>query len=107
MPRFTAAVFVLLFIALLALAGIGLVGLGGPDLKHGSMTEHSDGTIIRINAGKDFTLRTASGQQIHFECGGSCPSQLSHMQRHLVEKAHTDVYFVREANNILMAIDVD
>ncbi|HLZ60321.1 MAG TPA: hypothetical protein VKR06_25525 [Ktedonosporobacter sp.] len=107
MPRFSAAIFVFLFIALLSLAGVGLVMLGGPILTHGRMSEHSDGTIIRINAGMDFVLRTASGQQIHFACGGRCPSQLSHMQRHYVEKAHTDVYFVREANNVLMAVDVD
>lgn len=107
MPRFTAAVFVFLLITLLSLVGIGLVSLGGPALTHGMATEHSDGTIIRINTGMDFVLRTASGQQIHFACGGRCPTQLSHMQRHYVEKAHTDVYFIREANNVLMAIDVD
>jgi hypothetical protein len=68
---------------------------------------HADGKIVSLGPGKDFVLETASGQRLVFDCSVQCRASLGHMQRHLREQAHTDVYFVQGPNNSLMALNVD
>ncbi|GAC1435689.1 MAG: hypothetical protein PVS3B3_25070 [Ktedonobacteraceae bacterium] len=106
-PRITAAVFVLLLIGCFALIGIGTVALVGPEITHSMMTDHDAGTIMSIRSDMSFTLKTANGKQVSFQCSDRCKVALSHMTRHEFEKAHTDVYYVEEANNIFLALDVD
>ena len=106
-PRITAAVFVLLLIGCFALVGIGVVALVGPEMTHSVMTDHNAGTITAIRSDMSFTLKTSDGKQVRFQCTERCKAALSHMVRHKFEKAHTDVYYVEEANNILLALDVD
>ena len=106
-PRITAAVFVLLLIGCFALIGIGSVALVGPDMTHSVMTDHDAGTIMTIRSDMSFTLKTASGHQVSFQCSDHCKVALNHMMRHEFEKAHTDVYYVEEANDIFIALDVD
>ncbi len=106
-PRITAAVFVLLLIGCFALVGIGSVALVGPEMTHSVMTDHDAGTIMAIRTDMSFTLKTTNGKQVSFQCSDRCKVALSHMARHEFEKAHTDVYYVEEANSIFLALDVD
>ena len=106
-PRITAAVFVLLLIGCFALIGIGSVALVGPGVTHNMMADHDAGIIVTIRSDMSFTLKTANGKQVIFQCSDHCKVALSHMRRHVFEKAHTDVYYVEGANDIFLALDVD
>jgi len=106
-PRITAAVFVLLFIGCFALIGVESVVLVGPTLTHSTQAAHDAGTIKQINADMSFTLMTADGKLVRFQCSASCKTALGHMMRHRNENAHTDVYYVAEANDTFLALDVD
>ena len=105
--RITAVIFVGLLIGSLGLVSIGGVELIGPTLAHGSNVEHDAGTIVSIGPGTDFVLETAQGQAVHFHCSDRCLRTAAHMQRHLREHAHTDVYYVQNGQNGLIAVDVD
>jgi hypothetical protein len=107
LPRIAALVCVVLLIGSIALAGIGVVALIGPVLAHGNNTEHAAGQIVAIGPGEDFILKTASGITMAFQCGAQCRASLGHLQRHLREHAHTDVYYIEGPGNALMALDVD
>ncbi len=106
-PRLTAAVFVLLLIGCFALIAIGSVVLVGPNMTHSEMTEHDAGRIMAIRTDMSFILETSNGHQVSFQCSDRCKEALGHMKRHISEKAHTDVYYVEEAHNIFLALDVD
>ena len=106
-PCIRAAVFVLLLIGSFVLLSVSAVAHIGPALTHGSNVEHDDGTIVTIGPNMDFVLRTATGRNIYFQCGSQCRTGIAHMLRHLHEHAHTDVYYLQEAGNILLAEDVD
>ena len=106
-PRIAAAIFVCLLIGSISLVCVGAVALIGPIVTHGDNVVHADGKIVSLGPGKDFVLETASGQHLVFECSVQCRASLGHMQRHLREHAHTDVYFVQGPNNSLMALNVD
>jgi hypothetical protein len=106
-PRVAAAIFVCLLIGSLSLACVGTVALIGPMFSHGDNVTHADGKIVSIEPGRDFVLETASGHRFVFQCMDQCRASIEHMQRHLREHAHTDVYFVQGPNNSLMALNVD
>ncbi len=106
-PRVTAAVFVLLFIGCFALLGVGSVVLVGPSLTHSTKTDHDAGVINHINSDMSFTLTMANGKTVSFQCADRCKTALGHMQRHKAENAKTDVYYIAEANNTFLALDVD
>ncbi len=107
MPRIAAVVCVALLIGSIAIAGIGAVALFGPVLAHGNNTEHAAGQIVAIGPGEDFTLKTAAGKSMSFQCAAQCRASLGHLQRHLREHAHTDVYYIQGSGNALMVLDVD
>ncbi len=107
MPRLAAIVCVVLLIGSIALAGIGGVALFGPVLAHGNDAEHAAGQIVAIGPGEDFVLKTASGASMAFRCAAQCRASLGHLQRHLREHAHTDVYYIQGPDNTLMVLDVD
>ena len=106
-PRVAAAIFVCLLIGSMSLACVGAVALIGPMFSHGDNAVYADGKIISIGPGRDFVLETASGHRFVFQCTDQCSASMGHMQRHLSEHAHTDVYFVQGPNNSLMALNVD
>ena len=107
MPRIAAMVCVMLLIGSIALAGIGAVALFGPVLAHGNNAEHAAGQIVAIGPGEDFVLQTAGGKNMAFQCAAQCRVSLGHLQRHLREHAHTDVYYIQGPGDTLMALDVD
>ncbi len=104
--RMTAAITVFLLIAVVTLACIGMMQGVGTVLEHEGNMEHSAGTIT-LDADHSFTLTTANHEHEHFQCSKRCLVEWSHMQRHQNEKAHTDVYYIRDVNNVLVALDVD
>jgi hypothetical protein len=106
-PRITAIVCVLLLTGSLSLVCIG--GLTFAETAHiqGNNVEHTAGTIVAIGPGLNFVLETPTGQHLRFQCGNQCHASLGHLQRHLHEHAHTDVYYVHGRGNSLLAIDVD
>jgi len=106
-PRVAAVIFVFLLIGSLSLVCAGGVALLGPMLIHGGDVEHADGKIISIGPDKDFVLETANGQDLVFQCGDQCRASLGHMQRHMREHAHTDVYYIEGPGKRLMALNVD
>lgn len=106
-PRLTAAIFVLLLIGFISLGAIGLVNWIGPAQAHGDMVEHANGKVLLQGNGPNFMLITKSGKQLAFQCSSRCLTQLQHIKRHQVEKAPTDVYYVRGPNAMLIAVDVD
>lgn len=115
--RTTAFITVFLLIAVVGLAGVELVNLVGTTLDHGytavgndgitHQVEHSAGVIKTLKPDNSFLLTEANGQVQSFQCSKKCLTELSHIQRHITEKAHTDIYFIRTSNNVLDAIDVD
>lgn len=107
MPRVAATLVVVALISGIALACIGVVAMLGPTLAHGDTVEHEAGTIVDIGPGKDFVLLTAQGQRLTFLCEAQCRASLGHMQRHMSEHAHTDVYYLPGPEKSLMALDVD
>ena len=107
LPRVAAALVVVALIGSFALVGIGIVAALGPTLAHGDNLEHEAGTIVAIGPGKDFILLTAEGQRLSFLCAEQCRASLGHMQRHMRERAHTDVYYLPGPDRSLMALDVD
>jgi hypothetical protein len=86
---------------------IGAVALIGPGLTHATNVEHTDGKIVAIGPGKNFMLETTTGQHLYFQCADQCRASPGHMQRHLSEHAHTDVYYIKGPDKSLMAVDVD
>ncbi len=105
--RIGAAIFVLLLIGSLAFAGVAAAAWLGPMGAHGMNVMHADGDVIQVGPGKNFVLETATGQKMAFVCGTGCRASLRHLQRHLKEKAHTDVYYVQGPNHELLVVDAD
>ena len=106
-PRITAAIFVLIVIGSLGTASIAGVAFIGPMIAHGNNVTHDAGTIVALGPGTDFVLETANGQDMHFHCSNRCLNMAEHLQRHLREHAHTDVYYVQQGQHVLLAVDVD
>ncbi len=106
-PRLLAACCVLFLIGTLSFFCILGVAFAGPALSHGTHVNHAAGQIISIGPGRNFILKTVTGQQMAFLCGSNCRASLGHMQRHWKENAHTDVYYIPGPAQELVAIDVD
>ncbi len=84
-PRLYAAVAVVLLIGSLSI--VGVLAITGPD--------------------RDFTFKTATGKLLQFQCRNQCRASAGHLQRHINEKANTDVYYLQGPGNTLLVIDVD
>ena len=106
-PRLAAALVVVVLIGSIALVCIDVAAELGPILAHGDNVEHEAGMIVAIGPGKDFVLLTSDGQRLSFLCSAQCRASLGHMQRHMREHAHTDVYYLPGADRSLVALDVD
>jgi hypothetical protein len=109
--RITALISVMLLISLLSVLSISLILAAGTDITHassvsGSQVEHKAGFISSIGTNQTFVLKEADGKQEQFVCSAHCLQSESHMVRHKIEHAKTDVYYVQQGNQ-LVAIDVD
>jgi hypothetical protein len=102
-----ATIFVFLLIGGFAFLAVGMVAWLGPISAHGTDVIHADGTIISIGPSRDFVLETATGKKVDFVCSTDCRASLRHLQRHLKEKAHTDVYYVQGPHDELLTVDAD
>lgn len=105
--RFFAALCVILLVGTFSLFCIVGIALIGPAVSHGENVDHAAGQIVELGPGKDFVLLTAAGQRLVFQCGVECRASLQHLQRHMRERAHTDVYYIEGMGRTLMALDVD
>jgi hypothetical protein len=107
-PRMSAVMAVLLLIGVVSIAAIFAVMTIGPGLAHGTSVQHISGKIVQITGpDRDFILMTAEGKRMAFQCRTTCRASTGHLERHIIEKANTDVYFRPGPNNTLLAIDVD
>lgn len=107
LPRVKAALFVVLLIGSIALVVIVGAAFFEPGLIHGNNVVHVNGKIVSIGPDKNFVLETPAGLRLSFQCGTQCRASLGHLQRHKLEHANTDVYYMRGPNASLMALDVD
>jgi amino acid transporter len=105
--RARAIIFVFLLIGGLASLVTWMVAWLGPVSAHGIDVMHAAGDVISVGPDKNFVLETAAGQKITFVCGTSCRASSRHLQRHVKEKAHTDVYYVQGSRNELVVVDAD
>jgi hypothetical protein len=105
--RTSAAIFVILLIGCLAIAGIALAAWLGPMSAHGTNVMHVGGKITQMESGRNFDFTTDADKQMTFVCTTGCRASLRHLVRHVKEKAHTDVYYVQGPNNELLVVDVD
>ncbi|MBV9710841.1 MAG: hypothetical protein JO011_08015 [Ktedonobacteraceae bacterium] len=107
-PRMSAALFVMLLIGVVSLAAIFAVMTLGPAMAHGTSVQHVNGKILQMTGSdRDFILMTPEGTRLQFECRATCRASAGHLDRHIIEKANTDVYFQPGPNNTLLVIDVD
>ena len=105
--RASALLAVVVLIGLITLVIIGITDGVGYAITRGPNTNHLAGTITSIGPGQGFVLKTAAGKLVSFRCTERCISSEPHMQRHLYEHAHTDVYYMRAGDGTLIAVDVD
>ncbi len=107
-PRMYAAMAVLLLIGVVSVVAIFAVMTIGPAMAHGTSVQHMNGKIVQMTGpDRDFILKTSNGKLYQFECRTTCRASAGHLERHIIEKAGTDVYFQPGPNNTLLVIDVD
>lgn len=109
-PRATAALLVVLFIGVVSMVVIIGVNSVGPILDHGTTVQHVSGKIKQIThdtTGISFTA-TVGVKTMQFRCTSRCLTSVSHLQRHLNEKAPTDIYYKLDpTTGAPIAIDAD
>ena len=98
-----AAVFTLIviFSLMIAIAIMGIQSIG-TQITHGDMVAHKHG-IILSNIDNHLEFKTDDGEIMHFTCSERCLTEQEHIQRHIYERAPTDVYY----NDTFTAVDVD
>jgi hypothetical protein len=106
-PRIGATIFVLLLIGVLAYAGVAVAARLGPMSAHGTNVMHVGGDVIQVGPGKNFVFETDTKEKLAFICSTDCRASLRHLQRHVKEKAHTDVYYILGPGHELLVKDVD
>lgn len=113
LARLKAGLFVLLLIGGLIAGGVIGTQMLGSKLAQNGATAHAQGKIVKITGPeKDFQLRLPNKKVLSFRCGAGCRASLAHLQRHWIEQATTDVYYLAtsgEANSaqLLQAVYVD
>ncbi len=105
--RTRAAIFVSLLVGSLTFMAVWIVAWLGSISLHSAVVMHAAGEVVSIGPDKDFILETAHGEKLAFVCQTSCQASLRHLQRHLKEKAHTDVYYVEGPHDHFLVINAD
>jgi hypothetical protein len=106
-PRICVSIFVLLLIGVLTFAGVTVAAWLGPMSAHGTNVMHVGGDVLQVGPGKNFVFETDTKEKLAFVCGTGCRASLRHLQRHVKEKAHTDVYYIQGPDHELLVKDVD
>jgi hypothetical protein len=106
-PRIGATIFVFLLIGILAWAGVAAAAWLGPMSAHGTNVMHVGGDVLQVGPGKNFVFETDTKEKLAFVCSTGCRASLRHLQRHVKEKAHTDVYYIQGPDHELLVKDVD
>ncbi len=79
----------------------------GTSINHNAAVQHDDGVILKMDQNLNLVLKDSKGQLVQFRCADHCLLSRAHIQRHINERAHTDVYYVRMPDATLVAVDVD
>lgn len=117
-PRIVAIIVLFFLIGSLSLACIGVLNLmtpahssfGGGSVGSAGQVEHVEGKVVWMavtGSGMDFVLETANGQSLRFHCDSDCRASPWHLERHMLEHAETDVFYVAAPRQSLRAVAVD
>lgn len=105
--RVGAFIAAFLLIGVISYAAIlGMNAVGGI-ITHGPGVQTQGGVIMKIDSPHTFEFKTDSGKIEQFQCTQSCLNNQAHMQRHVIEKAHTVVFFKEMPEGTLDAVNVD
>jgi hypothetical protein len=108
--RIKAAVIVIVLIGSITLGCMELLIVMEPAVASPRQTDHVNGLVKQVDQntqGLNFEVQTSTGRVMKFTCEKGCRATLGHLQRHIREKAKTDVYYIEGPNNSLIALDVD
>lgn len=105
--RIAAAICTCVLIAGCAFGCIALVASLGPRLAHGDEAAHVNGLLQPGANPQEVVLITSDGQRMSFRCEQRCLTQRAHIERHISERAPTDIYYLTDPGGFLIAIDVD
>lgn len=109
-PSLSAWIITLALTAAVALAMVRGVGMLEPSIP--PHLDHMHGEIVAMRAGGQFAVEApgqapgqASGHEklIWFRVAQGAPISLAHVQRHLRERAPTDIYYETSAPGVLLA----
>ena len=105
--RIGAFITALIVIGVISYAAIlGMNAVGGL-ITHGPGVQTQAGFIVKIDSPHAFEFKTDNGTTEQFQCIQSCLTNQPHMQRHVIEKAHTVVFFKKMPDGGLYAVNVD
>jgi hypothetical protein len=106
-PRISAAIIIFVFLAAISLVVINGSSWAEGIAMHGSAVEHQHGKIESLGPGSTIVFKTDAGAILDLQCSARCLTELHHVQRHITEKAPTDLYYTENASRNLVALDID
>jgi hypothetical protein len=106
-PRISAAILIFVFLAAISLVVINGSSWAEGMAMHGSAVEHQHGKIESLGPGTTIVFKTDLGAILDLQCSARCLTELHHVQRHITEKAPTDLYYIENASRNLVALDID
>jgi hypothetical protein len=106
-PRISAAILIFIFLAAISLVVINASKWGEDIAMHGSAVEYQHGFVESLGPGPIIVFKTETGAILHLQCTARCLTELHHVQRHITEKAPTDLYYIENASRNLVALDID
>lgn len=101
------------FVALLLIIVLSVVSIE-VTLKIGSAITHTSNALMNggfiesfDNDGNGFMFKTDEGAIMHFTCNAVCMQNKPHLERHVTEKAHTNIYYINAADGNFSIVDID
>lgn len=100
------------WVMVLALVGVGTLsawqGLRALEPGAPSHLSHIQGVVVAVRAGGEFAVRVPShsghpGNTLWFQVAHGARISLAHLQRHLRERAPTDVYYQDQRQGLSLA----
>lgn len=106
-PRVAAAIVVSVLLIITSTITIIITQNIGAAITYSTGVIHKHGTVIgKVDATKSLTFKTDNGEILHLICTQRCLTEFGHMERHINEKAPTDLYYKEEGNQDI-AVNVD